>query len=182
MAESAGRMSRRQVDRLGERLRDNPQAEDISAFEEYRNLFLPPLDQVGQKLVNLGLGTGVTRRIKRTESAIAKLSRQRTLKLSQMQDIAGCRLVVDNLAQQDVVRNMIGLDLAVHNIHDRRQNPSSGYRAVHLVRARRRTQSTRRNSDTDQKSTAMGAHLRIGRAKGRFSQIRRWVCGDTTIT
>ena len=126
-------MSRRQIDQLGARLRDNPQAEDISTFEEYRALFLPPLNNVTQTLVDLGLGSTVTRRIKRTESAIAKLRRQKTLKLSQMQDLGGCRLVVDNIAQQDIVCNTIGLHLTVRSIHDRRQTPSSGYRAVHVI-------------------------------------------------
>ena len=41
--------------------------------------------------------------MKRTESVIAKLKRDSHIRLSRMQDIAGCRLVTDSQAEQDEI-------------------------------------------------------------------------------
>ena len=50
-----------------------------------------------------------------------------------MQDIAGCRLVVDDILTQDiVVENLKGLFDKV-TVVDRRERPSHGYRAVHVI-------------------------------------------------
>jgi len=50
-----------------------------------------------------------------------------------MQDIAGCRLIVDDTLQQDqVVHRLTGLfDKTL--VHDRREIPNNGYRAVHVI-------------------------------------------------
>ena len=69
---------------------------------------------------------------KSTTSIIEKLRRE-TVRLSQMQDIAGCRVVVPNvLAQNEVVERLkSAFPKAV--VVDRREQPSFGYRAVHIV-------------------------------------------------
>lgn len=60
-----------------------------------------------------------------------KLQREKT-RLSQMQDIAGCRIITETLAQQDgVVPDLAEMFKALPV--DRRQRPSHGYRAVHVV-------------------------------------------------
>jgi ppGpp synthetase/RelA/SpoT-type nucleotidyltranferase len=50
-----------------------------------------------------------------------------------MQDIAGCRVVVTDLAEQD--RTVAAIEAAFDRVTllDRRRKPSHGYRAVHLV-------------------------------------------------
>jgi ppGpp synthetase/RelA/SpoT-type nucleotidyltranferase len=54
-----------------------------------------------------------------------------------MQDIAGCRVVVNDLLTQDiVVENLKGLFEKV-TVVDRRERPSHGYRAVHVIVERR---------------------------------------------
>lgn len=74
-----------------------------------------------------------TERIKSTPSIAAKLSRQRNLRLSQIQDIVGLRFVVDHLAEQDkLVQTLLNL-LADTKLKDRRTHPTFGYRAVHLI-------------------------------------------------
>jgi putative GTP pyrophosphokinase len=51
-----------------------------------------------------------------------------------MQDVAGCRLVVQDLAEQDdVVERLSGLPWDRHRVFDRRATPSHGYRAVHVI-------------------------------------------------
>ncbi len=59
------------------------------------------------------------------------------MRLSQMQDLAGARIVVrDRLAQDKAVR-IIGEDCAASGrtckVMDRRERPSHGYRAVHII-------------------------------------------------
>jgi hypothetical protein len=50
-----------------------------------------------------------------------------------MQDIAGCRVIVANLMEQDRVINDLKSQWPDALIHDRRARPSYGYRAVHVV-------------------------------------------------
>ncbi len=58
------------------------------------------------------------------------------MRLSQMQDIAGCRLIVDDFESQQVIVRRLHRQLAplgkVKSV-DRRRRPSHGYRAVHLI-------------------------------------------------
>jgi putative GTP pyrophosphokinase len=53
--------------------------------------------------------------------------------LTQIQDIAGCRLVVTDVVEQDkVVQSLVGR-FPHATIVDRREKPSHGYRAVHVI-------------------------------------------------
>jgi ppGpp synthetase/RelA/SpoT-type nucleotidyltranferase len=62
---------------------------------------------------------------------VAKLQREKT-RLTTMQDIAGLRIVVANLAAQDeAVEKLRGLTDC--KVKDRRDKPSGGYRAVHII-------------------------------------------------
>jgi ppGpp synthetase/RelA/SpoT-type nucleotidyltranferase len=69
---------------------------------------------------------------KSTASIIEKLRRE-TIRLSQMQDIAGCRLVVEDIKTQDQVVERLKSTFAKVVAVDRRKQPSYGYRAVHLI-------------------------------------------------
>ncbi|MBM4259267.1 MAG: hypothetical protein FJ147_25625 [Deltaproteobacteria bacterium] len=50
-----------------------------------------------------------------------------------MQDIAGCRLIVPDIANQEVVVQSLQKAFERTTIVDRRQKPSHGYRAVHVI-------------------------------------------------
>jgi putative GTP pyrophosphokinase len=50
-----------------------------------------------------------------------------------MQDIAGCRLIVQDLATQDEVVERLKELFDKLTIDDRRERPSHGYRAVHVI-------------------------------------------------
>ena len=50
-----------------------------------------------------------------------------------MQDIAGCRIVVTDILMQNSVVAMLTAQLKPIKIFDRRERPSHGYRAVHLI-------------------------------------------------
>ncbi len=54
------------------------------------------------------------------------------MRLTQMQDIAGCRVVVSDIASQSRIIGVLERMFEV-TIIDRRARPSYGYRAVHVV-------------------------------------------------
>ncbi|SRR6266496_656574 len=94
-------LRKNQIDRLGDRLRKGDiSEEDLRLLDSYRRSFTDAYDEVVGKIRDqLGLEpTG--RPAKSTTSIIDKLQRE-TIRLSQMQDIAGCRIVVPLLASQD---------------------------------------------------------------------------------
>ncbi|HEV2707150.1 MAG TPA: hypothetical protein VGV59_14610, partial [Pyrinomonadaceae bacterium] len=69
---------------------------------------------------------------KSTTSICDKLRRE-SIRLTQIQDIAGCRLIVADIAHQDaVVQSLVGL-FEDHTVIDRRERPSHGYSAVHVI-------------------------------------------------
>src|SRR6266850_1780937 len=100
---SSSELSRSQINRLGERLRTGGISElDLRLLDGYRRSFTEVYEGiVGRIRDQLGLEpTG--RLAKSTISIIDKLRRERT-RLSRMQDIAGCRLVVPDIQTQDEV-------------------------------------------------------------------------------
>lgn len=55
------------------------------------------------------------------------------MRLSQMQDIAGCRIVVTDVVEQDRVLAELARLFSRATLDDRRGRPSHGYRAVHYI-------------------------------------------------
>lgn len=105
---------------------------DLKLLDAYRLSFSGTYDNVIQTIRD-HLALEVTGRpAKSTPSVIEKLRRE-SIRLTQMQDIAGCRLVVPDIPAEDMVvaRLMQLFDDAV--VIDRRGEPSYGYRAVHVI-------------------------------------------------
>jgi ppGpp synthetase/RelA/SpoT-type nucleotidyltranferase len=131
-------ISRSQVDRLGERLKGTPTAEDLQLLADYRRSFQPALAEVVEIVRAAGAilpqSALSTRPAKSTVSIIRKLRRE-SIRLSQMQDIAGCRLVVSSVTDQDAVVAALLPDRPLWTVQDRRTSPSYGYRAVHVIAA-----------------------------------------------
>ena len=79
----------------------------------------------------------VAQRIKRLESIHSKLSRQRSMRLTQMQDIAGCRVVFANLDNVFKLVDAYKHSNFGHKLRGEKDyinNPKSdGYRCFHLV-------------------------------------------------
>lgn len=77
----------------------------------------------------------ITARAKTVDTLVQKLQRQTTLKLGQVQDLAGVRVDADMILTQ---QTEIAEDIAKHfgaarpKIKDMRETPHSGYRAVHV--------------------------------------------------
>lgn len=126
-------LSKTQIDRLGDRIkRGHITEEDLRLLDRYRRTFTPAYEVVvGAIRDKLGLEpTG--RPAKSTISIIDKLKRE-SIRLTQIQDIAGCRIVVADIAEQEsVIESLTDLFPKV-TIVDRREKPSHGYRAVHVV-------------------------------------------------
>jgi len=79
--------------------------------------------------VNPTIGT----RLKREESIRAKLEREHLMKLSTMQDIGGCRIIVRNMKEVDDLIALYGDDPDI-KIRDYVANPRvSGYRGKHII-------------------------------------------------
>src|SRR3954467_8395607 len=117
-------MTKAQIDRLGERLRTGMVAEtDLRLLDQYRRSFAHTYDAVVE-IVRDRLGQQPTGRpAKSTTSIVDKLKRE-SIRLSQMQDIAGCRLVIaDVIAQQRVVDDLSHTFDKVAVV-DRRERPS----------------------------------------------------------
>src|SRR5262249_6618844 len=69
---------------------------------------------------------------KSTTSVIEKLRRE-SIRLSQIQDIAGCRLIGAKIHDQNQMVTDLVAAFSTTTIIDRRKNPSHGYRAVHVI-------------------------------------------------
>ena len=119
------------LDRLGDRLRGGISPEDLTFLDTYRRGFRNAYDSVVDRVrAELGLMAS-GRPAKSTPAIVDKLCRS-SMRLTQMQDIAGCRVVVPDIPAQD--RVIARLDQMFDaTVIDRRVKPSNGYRAVHVV-------------------------------------------------
>lgn len=150
------RLSSNQIDKLGHQLRTiGATPADLEHLNAYRDAHQPAYDAVMTMLRRWTISRGVNsllrdaelsgRSRKSARSVIAKLQRMPNTRLSQMQDIAGCRAVVPLATQQETLASLLWIlhddkplplgDSGVRLIHidDRRERPISGYRAVHLL-------------------------------------------------
>lgn len=125
-------LTKTQIDRLGDRLkRGDASDEDLRLLDSFRLSFARAFEDV-VRAIRDELELEPTGRAKSNTSITEKLRREH-IRLTQMQDIAGCRIVVaDSVAQGRVVTQMVDR-FPVHAIFDRRREPSHGYRAVHMV-------------------------------------------------
>lgn len=125
-----------QVDRLGDRLRASPTLSESELDElqelrrEYDAALAIALNRIADQLPQLH----PTSRLKTVQTLVAKLRREPTMNLSQVQDIAGIRVVESfSLADQDRIARKIASLFDQAKEIDRRARPSFGYRALHLV-------------------------------------------------
>ena len=130
-------MSKGELNRLGDRLIAGERASDADladlavALAAYQEV----LGQVTAHLRNLGFAP--SGRVKTITTMTDKLRRTQGMQLSRMQDFAGVRFVVSDLAAQDEAKDKIADFYAAQGcpcrVIDRRADPRFGYRAVHVV-------------------------------------------------
>ena len=128
-----GSLSKTQVDQLGDRLRKGKIVDgDFRQLDTYRRSFAGAYEEVVAIIRDATQLEPTGRPAKSTTSITEKLRRE-SIRLSQMQDIAGCRLVVPNVLAQNQVVERLKSVLPRAVIVDRRSQPSFGYRAVHII-------------------------------------------------
>ncbi len=131
--------SKNQIRKLGSRLRNAevPSQEDVSAYILWSQGFGPSLSEIEAKVREIaerGPASDdfqISARIKQISSVRAKLIRQRT-SLSDLEDIAGCRVILPSLTEVDQFILQCA-KLTVTRTRDYRSDSNNGYRAVHLT-------------------------------------------------
>ena len=126
-------LSKTQIDRLGDRLREGAITDsDLKLLDDYRRSFGDAYDTV-VRIIREQLQLKPTGRpAKSTTSLIEKLQRE-SIRLSQVQDIAGCRVVLADVVEQERVVASLHELFPKASLMDRRVKPSYGYRAVHIM-------------------------------------------------
>lgn len=138
--------SRSQVNRAGRILRkwEEPPRQILQAFKiltNWRSSHGYPINTfqatLRQKLKRIDSEAIVAQRLKRTPSILAKLDREPSMALANMQDIAGLRAVVSSLVKVRHLEQSYLLSRFAHVLrakYDYIEDPKpSGYRSVHLV-------------------------------------------------
>jgi ppGpp synthetase/RelA/SpoT-type nucleotidyltranferase len=121
-----------QIDKLGGLLRNEPLTEEhLTQLDGYRRSFAEAYDHVVSE-VRVKLALEPTGRPAKSTTAIVDKLQRESIRLSQMQDIAGCRIIVPDIAAQDGTLNEL-MKIFVLTVVDRRLKPSNGYRAVHAI-------------------------------------------------
>lgn len=135
--------SKSRVNRAGDNVRArNQTSEDLKVIEEWRAAHRPVLNTFQAILRNRTKQTNITvaQRHKRKRTIFDKLDRLPRMLLSRMDDIAGCRLIFENVTQLSTFRTDFHKARFKHkrrneaNKYDYIQSPKpTGYRGIHDV-------------------------------------------------
>jgi ppGpp synthetase/RelA/SpoT-type nucleotidyltranferase len=127
------KLRKTQIDRLGDRLRKGSLAEaELRSLDEYRRSFGEAYESTVRRIRERLQLEPSGRPAKSTASIVEKLLRE-SIRLTQIQDIAGCRIVVANTSAQDRAVASLLAAFPAASVVDRRASPSHGYRAVHVI-------------------------------------------------
>jgi putative GTP pyrophosphokinase len=140
------RYSRSQVAKCGKRLAKDSvlQSGDLDILHNWRachayvlSIFVQGLNR---KIKSLELGgIVVTQRLKMKSTIVDKLIQGRSMDLSSMHDIAGCRVICNNLTELEKIRTAFNSRRVLHRrVSDEKFNylcnpKASGYRGIHDV-------------------------------------------------
>lgn len=133
-------LSNTQITKLGDRLRDSELSEDdLNMLDEFRQTF-SDIDEQAYKNIRETLAKyddlTITKRKRKTQQSIVeKLKRQPKLRLPQMQDIAGCRIVIEGGTQRAQNVNSV-LEKAFEQQQwqiENKDRDEHGYHAIHII-------------------------------------------------
>lgn len=132
----AGRVLRKAFDESPTRDERVPWAIDV--LVSWRAAHQYPLTKANNGLRSMvrteGCRVEVSQRLKRVPTILGKLQRQPTMKLATMQDIAGCRAVLDSIEELRRVQRRLSKNRPPVHVDDYISQPrASGYRSVHLM-------------------------------------------------
>ncbi len=142
--------SKSQIDKSGRVLSDTTRVYDETSlemeyvFDDYRQLHLEPLTsftlEIQQWLQTYGRTYYIAQRLKRRPQILRKL-RRLSVRLSQLQDIGGCRVIVENNSDVDATIAFIKAKIESSRVAeliretDYRElgRDDTGYRAYHMI-------------------------------------------------
>ncbi len=146
MAYEKPKLSFNQIDKAGRTLLDGPKNwdayfESADAILDWRAAHSYPLNALHMTLRNRTLKIdpkGFTaQRLKRYESIIRKLNRNPTMQMSQMQDVGGCRAVVENIYDLFSLVELYGNRKLTSTISGGKnyidEPKDDGYRGIHFM-------------------------------------------------
>lgn len=146
MAHETLRFSKAAIDRAGRTLLAGEVASESAdsaweALANWRSLHAFPLNTITmdlrQKVKRIRADAIVVQRLKRARSMLAKLDKETSMRLTQMQDIGGCRAVVATIDEVYALRERYRKSKSLHKFvreDDYVASPKeSGYRSLHLV-------------------------------------------------
>ena len=129
--------SRKSIDNLGKRFRDNIHIEDDrKLFHEYRMFRSDDFLDNFLKICNAfeGYDVVVSGRLKRTDTVIRKLRREHKMDLSFMNDICGYRIIVPSRSIQSKLLESLQKEFLVKKIYNYVDSPkNSGYQGIHII-------------------------------------------------
>lgn len=132
----AGRVLRHSL--LGQQVDGDDLRDARAVLLAFRAAHAQPLIKANNGLRSMlrteGCPVEVSQRLKRESTILDKLKRQPTMALSRIQDIGGCRAIVDTLDQLRGVQHRIARNRPPTQVDDYVKQPrASGYRSVHMV-------------------------------------------------
>lgn len=130
--------SKKQIDRAGKTLINKEVSqEEINILNSWRAAHASPLNTIADTILSNNSNAIVVQRLKRLDSILGKLRRFPQMNLSKMQDLGGCRVILDNI--QQVYQSVIYYEppnksFTLKKENDYILNPkTSGYRSYHMV-------------------------------------------------
>lgn len=121
-----------EIDALGERLRQGITDTDRARYGICRRELNRLRFDLETELRALFPNAEVGSRTKRVETVIAKLERRPELALSQVTDLAGCRIIVSGRVEQRAAVTELQTIYDVQQVDDKGDSPKFGYSAVHI--------------------------------------------------
>lgn len=152
--------TKKEINKAGDIIRNNTasqleQKKALGVIDNWRSAHAYPLHVF---YMNLRRMAGkredilVAERLKRMDSIVGKLQREKNMQLYRMQDLGGCRMVLPTLYETCLYSNMLKKSRIRHELikaDDYIQNPKrSGYRSLHLV-YKFRTETAEKNIFND---------------------------------
>ncbi|WP_393971349.1 RelA/SpoT domain-containing protein [Oxyplasma meridianum] len=137
-----GTCSAHQIDKCGKNLINNKNDDQsLKILNKWRANHNGPLITIKQDIlrysVKLGKKPLLVSRIKRMESILEKLKANKDMKLSRIQDIGGCRLIVNDTEDLFEINDMFMKNKINKKIKKTKNyilNPTkNGYRGIHLI-------------------------------------------------
>lgn len=136
------KFTRKQIERAGKcvidlNATDEEKEQAVDILNNWRSSHAYPIQVIGDELRQLNQNAIIARRLKRLESITGKLERFPEMSLYKMQDLGGCRVIVDTIEQVYEALEKYkssGISHILKKENDYIQKPKiSGYRSYHVV-------------------------------------------------